>query len=118
MPVTDVSQDKPKILAIYQPSTDSTASALTAGPAVDTEVPWFFREGVAPDGARARLEAARALVAAIGALTKVLSAAVEAGAATPAEAAQLALLAGWSRRLEVEASILERELRDLGPAAP
>lgn len=113
MPVTDPGQDKPNVQALFiAPSTD--ASKVITEPAalvnVASESPWFFKEGVAPEGARARLEAIRAFRAAAAPLAAALQAAVDAGAATPAEAAQLAILTAWVRRLEVEEGILARAL--------
>lgn len=119
MPVTDPGRDQPNLRALFTaPSTDT--SRVIADPNalvnVASESPWFFKEGVAPEGARARLDAIRAMRAAVGPLAAALQAAVDAGAATPAETAQLAILTAWVRRLEVEEGILARALAG-GPAA-
>jgi hypothetical protein len=122
MPVTDSNKDKPTIAAITTSAPlRAAAPAAQAGaePAsVATEVPWFFQAGVTPEGAKARLAAVTALREAVTPLATALQAAVGAGAATPAEAAQLGLLTAWSRRLEVEAALLTRAVADLGQRAP
>lgn len=113
MPVTDPGLDKPNIQALFTAPTTDTSRVITDPNAllnVASESPWFFKEGVAPEGARARLEAIRSMRAAVGPLSAALQAAVDAGAATPAEAAQLAILVAWVRRLEVEEGILARAL--------
>lgn len=113
MPVTDPPDDKPRVAALFtDPATDTSRVITDPGALVNvaSESPWFFKEGVAPEGARARLEAIRAMRAAAAPLASALQAAVDVGAATPAEAAQLAILTAWVRRLEVEEGILARAL--------
>jgi hypothetical protein len=72
--------------------------------------PWFYRESILIQGAKGRLAAIGAIRAALSPLETVLRGALEAGAITPSEQAQLEALAAWARALEVEGVILEREV--------